>query len=40
MHATVYKCIKRETKEIFAVKEIREDDEELVMIHENEFKLI
>ena len=40
MHASVYKCINRETQEVFAVKEIWEDDEEIVMIHENEFKLI
>lgn len=43
MHATVYKCFKKDDKERlnpFAVKVIREDDEEKVNAHKNEFKIM
>ena len=42
MHATVYKCFKLEDKEKvipFAVKLVREEDEEKIMAHKNEFEI-
>ena len=42
MHATIYKCYKKddlEKKRPFATKEIREDDEEKRMAHKKEFDI-
>ena len=42
MHAAVYKCFKKEDtlkQEPFAVKEIREDDEEKIVAHKNEYSI-
>lgn len=43
MHATVYKCFKKDdTDKLYplAVKVIREDDEEKINAHKNEFKIM
>jgi serine/threonine protein kinase len=43
MHATVYKCyLKEDLNKInpLAVKIVREEDEEKIMAHQNEFKIM
>jgi len=42
MHATVYRCFKHEDEDRstpYAVKVAREDDEEKILAHKNEFKM-
>mmetsp|Transcript_41212 Transcript_41212/g.56010 ORF Transcript_41212/g.56010 Transcript_41212/m.56010 type:complete len:96 (-) Transcript_41212:620-907(-) len=40
MHATVYKCFDIETNKAYAAKVVRENDEEKIEAHRQEFKIV
>eukprot|EP00351_Strombidinopsis_sp_SopsisLIS2011_P003373 CAMPEP_0116873882 /NCGR_PEP_ID=MMETSP0463-20121206/5213_1 /TAXON_ID=181622 /ORGANISM="Strombidinopsis sp, Strain SopsisLIS2011" /LENGTH=63 /DNA_ID=CAMNT_0004516709 /DNA_START=591 /DNA_END=782 /DNA_ORIENTATION=+ len=39
-HAVVYKCTHKETGQIYAVKKVRDNDQEKIDAHKEEFKIL